>query len=58
MIISLYEMVHHGQSYAYHHIYSAPKDISSVVWMVIMGDGVVIGVTFASGFVGGDSTCV
>jgi len=65
VIISQHEMVHHGHSHAHSHLHSAPKNISSVAWMVIMGDGVhnladglAIGAAFASGLVGGFSTSV
>jgi len=65
VIISQHEVVHHGHSHAHSHLHSAPKSISSVAWMVIMGDGVhnladglAIGAAFASGFMSGVSTSV
>ena len=63
VIISQHEVVHHGHSHAHHHLHSAPKNISSVAWMVIVGDGIhnladglAIGAAFTSGFVSGFST--
>jgi len=65
VIISQHEVQHHGHSHAHSHLHSAPRNISSVAWMVIMGDGIhnmadglAIGAAFASGFVGGVSTSV
>merc|ERR1712192_40363 len=65
VIISQHEVVHHGHSHAHSHLHSAPKNISSVAWMVVMGDGVhnmadglAIGAAFASGFMSGVSTSV
>ena len=36
----LHQVSHHGHSHAHSHIHSAPKNISSVAWMVICGDGI------------------
>ncbi|XP_076268129.1 zinc transporter foi-like isoform X1 [Rhynchophorus ferrugineus] len=54
---------HHGHSHKHGHVHSAPKNFSSVAWMVIMGDGLhnftdgmAIGAAFASGLAGGFST--
>ncbi|XP_030765690.1 zinc transporter foi-like isoform X2 [Sitophilus oryzae] len=54
---------HHGHSHKHGHVHSAPKNYSSVAWMVIMGDGLhnftdgmAIGAAFASGLAGGFST--
>ena len=65
VIISQHEVVHHGHSHAHSHLHYDPKNISSVAWMVIKGDGVhsladglAIGVAFASGFMSGVSTSV
>lgn len=30
---------HHGHSHSHGHVHSAPQNLSSVAWMVIMGDG-------------------
>ena len=57
MIISQHKVVHHGYSHAHSHLHSTPKNIFSVAWMVIMGDGVHnladgldVSAAFASGF--------
>ena len=63
VIISQHEVVHHGHSHAHSHVHSAPKNISSVAWMVIFGDGIhnladglAIGAAFADGYMSGFST--
>ena len=63
VIISQHEVHHHGHSHAHHHAHSAPKNISSVAWMVIFGDGIhnladglAIGAAFADGYMSGFST--
>jgi len=63
VIISQHEVLHHGHSHAHAHLHSAPKNISSVAWMVIFGDGfhnladgLAIGAAFADGFMSGFST--
>ena len=63
VIISQHEVVHHGHSHAHSHLHSAPRNISSVAWMVIFGDGIhnladglAIGAAFADGFMSGVST--
>ena len=65
VIISQHEVVHHGHSHAHSHLHSAPRNMSSVAWMVILGDGIhnladgmAIGVAFASGTWSGVSTSV
>jgi len=63
VIISQHEVLHHGHSHAHAHIHSAPKNITSVAWMVIFGDGfhnladgLAIGAAFADGYMSGFST--
>ena len=65
VIISQHEVSHHGHSHAHSHLHSAPRNMSSVAWMVILGDGIhnladgmAIGVAFASGTWSGVSTSV
>ena len=65
VIISQHEVPHHGHSHAHSHLHSAPRNMSSVAWMVILGDGIhnladgmAIGVAFASGTWSGVSTSV
>merc|ERR1719420_2493988 len=40
VIISQHEVPHHGHSHAHSHLHSAPRNMSSVAWMVILGDGI------------------
>jgi len=63
VIISQHEVLHHGHSHAHSHAHSAPRNISSVAWMVIFGDGIhnladglAIGAAFADGYMSGFST--
>ena len=49
------QVVHHGHTHAHSHLHSTPRNLSSVAWMVILGDGIhnladgmAIGVAFAS----------
>ena len=65
VIITHHEVEHHGHSHGHSHLHSTPKNISSVAWMVVMGDGIhnladglAIGAAFASGFHHGVSTSV
>ena len=65
VIITHHEVEHHGHSHGHSHLHSTPKNISSVAWMVIMGDGIhnladglAIGAAFASGFHHGVSTSI
>ena len=65
VIITQHEVHHHGHSHAHSHLHSAPRNMSSVAWMVILGDGIhnladgmAIGVAFASGTWSGVSTSV
>lgn len=65
VILREHESRHHGHSHAHGHVHSAPKDFSSVAWMVIMGDGLhnftdglAIGAAFAGSIAGGFSTSV
>ena len=39
-MILLPQVSHHGHSHAHSHLHSAPRNISSVAWMVICGDGI------------------
>lgn len=39
VILREHENKHHGHSHAHGHVHAAPKTMSSVAWMVIMGDG-------------------
>ena len=59
------QVVHHGHTHAHSHLHSTPRNLSSVAWMVILGDGIhnladgmAIGVAFASGTWSGVSTSV
>jgi len=65
VIISQHETAHHGHSHVHTHLHSAPRNIPSVAWMVLLGDGVhnmadglAIGAAFASGYLSGVSTSV
>lgn len=65
VILREHENRHHGHSHTHGHVHSAPKNMSSVAWMVIMGDGLhnftdgmAIGAAFAEGIGGGFSTAV
>ena len=65
VIITQHEVHHHGHSHAHSHLHSAPKNISSVAWMVIFGDGIhnladglAIGAAFADGYMSGFSTSI
>lgn len=65
IILREHENRHHGHSHAHGHVHAAPKNISSVAWMVIMGDGLhnftdgmAIGAAFAGSTAGGFSTAV
>ncbi|KAG8228843.1 hypothetical protein J437_LFUL008339 [Ladona fulva] len=65
VILREHERPHHGHSHTHGHVHSAPESISSVAWMVIMGDGLhnltdgmAIGAAFAAGIAGGCSTAV
>lgn len=56
---------HHGHSHKHGHVHAAPQNLSSVAWMVIMGDGLhnftdgmAIGAAFSGGLAGGFSTTV
>lgn len=39
VILRTHENKHHGHSHTHGHVHSAPKSMSSVAWMVVMGDG-------------------
>ena len=65
VIITQHEVHHHGHSHAHSHLHSAPKNISSVAWMVIFGDGIhnladglAIGAAFGDGYMSGFSTSI
>lgn len=65
IIIREHKNHHHGHSHTHGHVHSAPKNLSSVAWMVIMGDGLhnftdgmAIGAAFAANIAGGFSTAV
>merc|ERR1719220_217267 len=65
VIITQHEVLHHGHSHVHSHLHSAPKNISSVAWMVIFGDGIhnladglAIGAAFAAGYMSGLSTSI
>ena len=60
-----HENNHHGHSHAHGHVHSPPDTLSSVAWMVVMGDGLhnftdgmAIGAAFAANIAGGFSTAV
>lgn len=65
VILREHESRHHGHSHAHGHVHAAPKTMSSVAWMVIMGDGLhnftdgmAIGAAFSGSVAGGFSTAV
>ncbi|RZF46129.1 hypothetical protein LSTR_LSTR012989 [Laodelphax striatellus] len=65
IIIREHETVHHGHSHKHGHVHTAPKSLSSVAWMVVMGDGlhnfadgVSIGAAFTANIAGGFSTAL
>ncbi|KAK5648941.1 hypothetical protein RI129_003833 [Pyrocoelia pectoralis] len=65
VILREHENRHHGHSHAHGHVHAAPKDLSSVAWMVILGDGIhnftdgmAIGAAFSGSIAGGLSTTV
>lgn len=60
-----HENKHHGRLHTHGHVHSPPDTLSSVAWMVVMGDGLhnftdgmAIGAAFASNIAGGFSTAV
>lgn len=65
VILREHRSEHHGHSHAHGHVHAAPSDLSAVVWMVIMGDGLhnftdgmAIGAAFSSSITGGLSTAL
>jgi len=65
VLLSQHEHVHHGHSHAHTHIHSAPDSISSVAWMVLLGDGfhsfadgIAIGAAFSESVTSGFSTAI
>ncbi|XP_044744449.1 zinc transporter foi-like isoform X2 [Coccinella septempunctata] len=65
IILREHQSSHHGHSHSHGHVHSAPQNLSSVAWMVIMGDGlhnftdgIAIGAAFSVSLAGGFSTTV
>jgi len=65
VIVREHTTSHHGHSHSHGHVHSAPGSLSSVAWMVILGDGLhnftdgmAIGAAFSSNNAGGFSTAV
>ncbi|XP_034951471.1 zinc transporter foi isoform X2 [Chelonus insularis] len=65
VIIREHENKHHGHTHSHGHVHAAPETMSSVAWMVIMGDGLhnftdgmAIGAAFAANIAGGFSTAI
>ncbi|KAK0073466.1 hypothetical protein PV325_009691, partial [Microctonus aethiopoides] len=65
VIIREHENKHHGHTHSHGHVHAAPDSMSSVAWMVIMGDGLhnftdgmAIGAAFAANIAGGFSTAI
>ncbi|XP_012171882.1 zinc transporter foi isoform X2 [Bombus terrestris] len=65
VIIREHEMKHHGHTHSHGHVHSAPESMSSVAWMVVMGDGLhnftdgmAIGAAFSANIAGGFSTAI
>ncbi|XP_020286129.1 zinc transporter foi-like isoform X6 [Pseudomyrmex gracilis] len=65
VIIREHETKHHGHSHSHGHMHSAPESMSSVAWMVVMGDGLhnftdgmAIGAAFSANIAGGFSTAI
>lgn len=65
VILREHESKHHGHSHTHGHVHSPPGSLSSVAWMVVMGDGLhnftdgmTIGAAFSNSIPGGFSTAV
>lgn len=65
VILREHETRHHGHAHTHGHVHSAPGSLSSVVWMIVMGDGLhnfadglAIGTAFGANLGGGVSTAV
>ncbi|XP_013176697.1 PREDICTED: zinc transporter foi [Papilio xuthus] len=65
VILREHSRAHHGHSHAHGHVHAPPSSMSSVAWMVIMGDGLhnftdgmAIGAAFSSNIAGGFSTAI
>ncbi|KOC69467.1 Zinc transporter foi [Habropoda laboriosa] len=65
VIIREHETKHHGHTHSHGHVHSAPESMSSVAWMVVMGDGLhnftdgmAIGAAFSANLAGGFSTAI
>ncbi|XP_017752577.1 PREDICTED: zinc transporter foi-like [Eufriesea mexicana] len=63
VIIREHETEHHGHTHSHGHVHSAPESMSSVAWMIVMGDGLhnftdgmAIGAAFSANIAGGFST--
>ncbi|XP_025836597.1 zinc transporter foi isoform X2 [Agrilus planipennis] len=56
VILREHENKHHGHSHTHGHVHAAPQNLSSVAWMVIMGDGLhnfTDGMAIGAAFTGG-----
>ncbi|OXU22795.1 hypothetical protein TSAR_002041 [Trichomalopsis sarcophagae] len=65
VIIRDHEAKHHGHGHSHSHVHSTPDSMSSVAWMVVMGDGLhnftdgmAIGAAFSANIAGGFSTTI
>ncbi|KAJ8679860.1 hypothetical protein QAD02_015647 [Eretmocerus hayati] len=65
VIIREHEVNHHGHGHTHSHVHSTPDSMSSIAWMVIMGDGLhnftdgmAIGAAFSANIAGGFSTTI
>ncbi|XP_059618191.1 zinc transporter foi [Phlebotomus argentipes] len=65
VILREHESQHHGHSHTHGHVHSPPSSLSSVAWMVVMGDGLhnftdgmAIGAAFSNNIAGGFSTAI
>lgn len=65
IILREHESKHHGHSHTHGHVHSPPGSLSSVAWMVVMGDGLhnftdgmTIGAAFSNSIAGGFSTAI
>ncbi|XP_011503423.1 PREDICTED: zinc transporter foi [Ceratosolen solmsi marchali] len=65
VIIKDHDTKHHGHGHSHNHVHSTPDSMSSVAWMVVMGDGLhnftdgmAIGAAFSANIAGGFSTTI
>lgn len=65
VILREHSSQHHGHSHSHGHVHAPPSSMSSVAWMVILGDGLhnftdgmAIGAAFSSNLAGGFSTAI